>query len=456
MLSILANRIYARLFAAQIVALLGTGLLTVALGLMAYDLAGDAAGVVLGTALTIKMVAYVAVSPLANALFARIDRKNVLIGADLIRAGVALLLPFVDAVWQIYVLVFVLQTASACFTPAFQAAIPDILPDEEDYTRALSLSRLAYDLENIISPTLAGLLLTVVSYHWLFSGTVIGFVVSTLLIVITQLPVVGAKQEQRFIERLTRGARIYFATPRLRGLLALNFVASAAGAMVIVNTVVIVRDALAGSESAVAVALGAFGLGSMTAALMLPVLLTHSTDRRVMFLGAMGNLCLLAIVGGLWLGGGGSESGDTIGWPSLLIAWLLLGLSYSTVLTPSGRLLKRSAHAADRPALFAAQFALSHACWLITYPLAGWLGHSFGMGMAMLVLAGLAAVALVMAWVFWPKSQGEVELEHTHDDLPADHPHLLEHGSAGAGRSGRTHRHVFVIDDEHRIWPTHG
>ena len=96
MLSILANRIYARLFAAQIVALLGTGLLTVALGLMAYDLAGDAAGVVLGTALTIKMVAYVAVSPLANALFARIDRKNVLIGADLIRAGVALLLPFVD------------------------------------------------------------------------------------------------------------------------------------------------------------------------------------------------------------------------------------------------------------------------------------------------------------------------------------------------------------------------
>ena len=98
MLSILANRIYARLFAAQIVALLGTGLLTVALGLMAYDLAGDAAGVVLGTALTIKMVAYVAVSPLANALFARFDRKHVLIGADLIRAGVALLLPFVDAV----------------------------------------------------------------------------------------------------------------------------------------------------------------------------------------------------------------------------------------------------------------------------------------------------------------------------------------------------------------------
>ena len=52
----------------------------------------------------------------------------------------------------------------------------------------------------------------------------------------------------------------------------------------------------------------------------------------------------------------------------------LLGLAWSAVQTPGGRLLRRSAHAPDRPALFAAQFALSHACWLATYPLAGWLG----------------------------------------------------------------------------------
>ena len=88
------------------------------------------------------------------------------------RALVALALPFVDATWQIYALIFVLQTASATFTPAFQATIPDILPDEAEYTKALSLSRLAYDLENIISPTLAGLLLTIITYHWLFVGTV--------------------------------------------------------------------------------------------------------------------------------------------------------------------------------------------------------------------------------------------------------------------------------------------
>jgi hypothetical protein len=67
---------------------------------------------------------------------------------------------------------FLLQSATAAFTPTFQATIPDILPVEDRYTRALSLSRLAHDLENIISPMLAASLLTFLSYHMLFVGTV--------------------------------------------------------------------------------------------------------------------------------------------------------------------------------------------------------------------------------------------------------------------------------------------
>ena len=59
MLSILRQRTYRRLFLAHVVSLVGTGLATVALGLLAYGLAGARAGGVLGTALAIKMVAYV-------------------------------------------------------------------------------------------------------------------------------------------------------------------------------------------------------------------------------------------------------------------------------------------------------------------------------------------------------------------------------------------------------------
>ncbi|MBN9200583.1 MAG: MFS transporter, partial [Microbacterium chocolatum] len=214
MLRVLRNGTYAKLFAAQVIALLGTGLLTVALGLLAFDIAGDAAGSVLGTALTIKMIAYVGVAPLIAAVVDRLPKKAVLIGADLVRLAIALLLPFVTEAWQIYALVFVLQSASATFTPAFQSLIPAILPDPDEYTRALSLSRLAYDLEALLSPAIAAVLLTLISYHNLFVGTAIGFTGSALLVLVSRLP---ARPDDgpamRFWQRLPAGAKVFVRTP---------------------------------------------------------------------------------------------------------------------------------------------------------------------------------------------------------------------------------------------------
>ena len=89
MLGVLRNPAYAKLFSAQVIALVGTGLLTVALGLLSFDIAGGDAGLVLGVAMTVKMVAYVAVGPVIAALTARVPRKPLLIAADLIRATVA-------------------------------------------------------------------------------------------------------------------------------------------------------------------------------------------------------------------------------------------------------------------------------------------------------------------------------------------------------------------------------
>jgi MFS family permease len=190
-----------------------------------------------------------------------------LVSLDLVRAGVALLLPFVTEVWQVYTLIFVLQSASAGFTPAFQATIPDVLPEEKDYTRALSLSRLAYDLESLVSPILAAALLSVVSFHSLFAGTAVGFLASAALVVSVVLPAARPSDAWGFFDRTTRGLRIYLATPRLRGLLAVSVAVAASGAMVIVNTVVIVQGAYDLSQTATALALATYGGGSMTAAL---------------------------------------------------------------------------------------------------------------------------------------------------------------------------------------------
>ena len=288
MLSPLTNRTYRHLFAAQVIALIGTGLLTVALGLLAYDLAGADAGAVLGTALAIKMVAYVGVAPVVGAFADRLPRRAFLVAMDLVRAAIALSLPFVTEVWQIYVLIFVLQSASAAFTPTFQATIPEVLPDEAEYTKALSLARLAYDLESLASPALAAALLAVIGYHDLFAGTVVGFLGSALLVgtVALPVPVSPAERSGGIYDRITRGIRIYLKTPRLQGLLALNGAVAAAGAMVIVNTVVIVRGVLGGTDADVAVVLAAYGAGSMAVAFLLPRLLERVSDRAVMLAGA--------------------------------------------------------------------------------------------------------------------------------------------------------------------------
>ncbi len=395
---VLAHPVFRRLFAAQAVALAGTGLLTVALGLLAYDLAGSAAGAVLGTALAIKMAAYVGVAPVITALTERLPRRTILVAADAVRATVALLLPAVDEVWQIYALIVVLQAASATFTPTFQAIIPAVLPDERDYTRALSLSRLAYDLEALLSPLLAAAVLTVAGYHWLFLGTVGGFAVSALLVTTTPLPAPACVRPQPLTSRILAGARILTTRPVLRGLLAMNMTVAAGTALVLVDTVVYVRDVLGGTDVGVALATGCFGAGSMTAALLVPRLLRTCTDRALMLTGAALVPIALTVTAG-WLAIGARPS---LGWGVLGGCWFVLGAGTALVNTPAARLLRAQAGESELPAVFSAQFSLSHACFLLTYPIAGWLGVRAGHAVPAGLLAVLATLATSTAARLWP------------------------------------------------------
>jgi predicted MFS family arabinose efflux permease len=105
------------------------------------------------------------------------------------------------------------------------------------------------------------------------------------------------ERQANFLSRATKGIRYYLATPRLLGLLALNMAAAAAGAMVLVNTVVYVRGLLGLSEPDMAVALAVFGAGSMIAALILPFLLERIADRSVMLAGASGLVVGLLLIG---------------------------------------------------------------------------------------------------------------------------------------------------------------
>src|SRR3546814_3200567 len=130
----------------------------------------------------------------------------------------------------------------------------------------------------------------------------------------------------------------------------------------------------------------------------------------------------------------------------LLGAWSVVGIGYSMSMTPSGRLLRRSAHAEDRPALFAAQFALSHVCWLVAYPMVGQIGARAGMPAAFGGMAVLAVIGAVAALVLWPAHDPD-EVPHGYDDLRAHHPHRCE------AQAGTEPGEAFVIDDLHQRRP---
>lgn len=451
----LHNASFRKLFTAQVVALVGTGMSTIALSLLAYDLVGGNAAEVLGIALAVKMVAYVLFAPIVGGLAHRFQRKPFLITMDIARAGMILLIPFVTQVWQVYLLIFLLNLFSAGFKPIFSATIPDILTDERQYTRALSLSRLAYDLENLLSPALAGVALLFFTYTGLFIVNSGAFLISAVFILVTSLPAQQAVFRQGGVwGEISFGVRSYVKTPRLRGLLALYLAVASASAMIIINTVVYIREYLGGSETDVALALAVSGAGAMIVALLLPKVLDHISDRSVMLSGGV----LMAVGIGL-ISTGPSFFG-------LLPIWFLVGVGWSLVQTPSGRVVNRSSSPADRSAYFSAQFSLSHICWLFFYLIAGYSGTYFGVETTASLLAVCILVFTVLAVILWPKNDNEV-LSHSHPEMFHNHKHIhdLHHDHEHEGWEGEephshphrhrgvVHEHRFVIDDNHSSWP---
>jgi MFS family permease len=255
-------------------------------------------------------------------------------------------------------------------------------------------------------------------------------------------------------DEISFGVRSYLKTPRLRGLLVLYMGVASASAMIIVNTVTYIREYLGGSQSDVAMALAAAGGGSMIAAISLPKVLDRVPDRPVMLLGAV------IMAAGLGLISTGPSFSSV--WP----IWFLIGLGWSLVQTPAGRVVNRSSSPADRSSYFSAQFALSHACWLIFYPVAGQFGIRFGVETTALLLGASILVFTAVAATVWPKHDEAVlfhahaekfhEHKHTHD-LHHDHNHEGWEGPEPHSHPHRHqpvhHAHPFVIDDHHAVWP---
>src|SRR5215210_2878391 len=383
---LLGNRSFTLLFSAQIISLAGSGATTVGLGLLAHQLIGGAsAAAVIGNALMLRILAFLLFSQPAGMLADRFDRKRILIGADIVRFVLMALFPFIDAVWQIYALIFLINAVTAFFTPTYESTIPDVV-GSRDYVKALSLSRVAVDVEAVAAPTVAGALVALLGLKWVFWFDAATYLVSALLVGFATVAR-AKKSAPPFALRdlagdLTFGIRLILKQQPLRRAVTLSFAEATAGAAAIVATVVYVQDVLRFGDTAFTLVMAALGLGSTVAALTLGAATGRyeavAHDRKELH-GRRHRWAEIALVSGGTLLSAILLPG-ALQPPIFVFAllWFLNGAGQALIAIPSSMLLAEHTAENERGRAYAAHFALTHAFWLISYPAVGYGTSTFG------------------------------------------------------------------------------
>lgn len=375
-----------RLFSAQIISLAGSGVTTIGLALFAYQMVGGAsAAAVIGNALMLRILAFLLFSQLAGVLADRFNRKAMLITADVIRFALLAMFPFVTEIWQIYLMIFLINAATAFFTPVFEASIPAIVGNEH-YIKALSFSRVAADIEAVGAPLLAGILIAALDLKWMFWFDAATYLVSAALVAATIFPPLAksavAASLQGFFGQISYGTRILFREPALRQALTLSVVEATAGAAAIVATVVYVKEVLQQGEIAFTATMAMVGLGSSIAALTLSRITARyerGTPEAAVLHGKRHRWGMWALfVGGILLS---VSLLPGILKPTLYLfglLWLVNGMGQALIAIPSATLLAEHTKEEERGRAYAAHFAWTHAFWLISYPVIGYGVASLG------------------------------------------------------------------------------
>lgn len=432
----LKNRRFARLYAAQAINLIGDALTWLGLALLAFELAGDQAGLILSGALTLRVAAYVVLSPLAGAIADRFDRKRIMVITHVARMGIVCLLPFVTQAWQLYAIVLALNIFSAFFTPTYTATIP-LVATQAEYPQAIALSSATYQLLGVLGPGLAGSLAAFVGIRQVFFLDGITFLIAAILIITLpgQLMVAQRPQEARTVRRTLQDIRLgttcLLNDPVIRYALAMQFVAAIAGAAILVNTVGYVQGNLQLGKLEYGWVMAAFGIGATLASIALGTFNLRQRQTALTGLGAA--LVTLALLPASWVNLG-----------ALLLLWAVAGGGQTLVNVPTQTLIADRIDLDIQGRVYGAHFAWSHLWWAFSYPLAGWMGghlsSSIFLGSSLIgaVTWGIANLA------FHPGQQSDWKSglwhdhNHTHDQhhhsrhlaMTAIHSHLHFHTTA--------------------------
>ena len=162
MIALLRQRNYSLLWSSQLISQIGNWALLAALPFFVFELTGSVLAT--GIMFLVEVIPPILLGSLAGVFVDRWDRRWTMIGANLFR-GLLLLLLLVfrspEQVWIVYVVAFLSSIANLFFGPANNAILPELVREDELVT-ANSLDALGENVARIIGPAVGGVLLAAI------------------------------------------------------------------------------------------------------------------------------------------------------------------------------------------------------------------------------------------------------------------------------------------------------
>lgn len=228
----LRNREFRGLVIAQVTSEWGDHIARVALASLVLRRTDSALLAVL--AFVVSFVPAVFGSAVLGSFADRMPRKVILLGCDLVRFIVMLVLAAVAVsstpIWVLLVLLLIAETFYAPYEVAQRSVIPDVLTDPKDYVAGNSLMRMLYQLDQVIGICLAGLIIVAIGERWGLLFNAATFAVSFVVIALTlrwrPAPRDAAERGTSLLTDLRAGWRLVFDDPALRALVLLGWGAS--------------------------------------------------------------------------------------------------------------------------------------------------------------------------------------------------------------------------------------
>lgn len=394
----LRDTLFRRLYLSQTISLLGDAFTWVGIALLAYQFGGSHSAAILSIALTLRVTAFILFGPYAGVLADRIDRKKILFITHFIRMAIVGCLPFVEKEWQVYVLIFFLNIFNAFFTPAYKAAIPQVIKDEHIYSSGIALSNATEQLLGVLGPGLAGAVAAWLGAREIFFVDAASFIIAAVFILtLPSMLVTRHKKEvkqTRLWSDILKGSRYLFVNKAVRFSLLIELVSAIAGAQILVNTVGYIKGQLHLTDKHYGYVMAAFGIGAAIAAFA-----SGNFDRsknRIVSLLTGGILMCFAIA-----------FGNFVAFMTLALLWLIAGFSQTLAEIPAQILIAEQIPKEEHGKVYGAHFAWSHLWWAIGYPIAGFTGTRF-QNREFLIGSILSAVVFILiVLLFYPRNNSQ-------------------------------------------------